>query len=276
MLIAQLSDTHVCAGGAPLLGRIDTTGALAAAIAHLRRLSPQPDAVLLTGDCVDRGDPAEYETLTGLLAQLPCPLYALPGNHDSRSAFRAAFADRPWMPPADGAYLHYVADLLPKAGGPGLRLIALDSLVPGQPYGAIDPPRLQWLAARLDEAPDQPTLIAMHHPPFRTGIEHMDAMNCDGGDAMADLIARHPQVVRLVCGHVHRAVSLPWGGTVASIAPSPAHAVDLDLQPGRPATLILEPPALQLLYWCPETGLIGHLSPIGAFERPPHYDQMDG
>ena len=88
--------------------------------------------------------------------------------------------------------------------GHPVRLIALDTLVPGQVGGLLCAERLIWLAARLEEAPARPTLIFMHHPPFVTGLQAMDAMGLEGKEELAAVIRRHPQVERLVCGHVHR------------------------------------------------------------------------
>ena len=128
--------------------------------------------------------------------------------------------------------------------------------------------RLGWLAARLDEAPDRPTVLFMHHPPFATGIRHMDALGLAGAEALATLVARHPQVERVLCGHLHRPIQVRWAGTVASTAPSTAHQVVLDLADDAPATFAMEPPACQLHVWRPGTGLISHTSYIGRFDGP--------
>src|SRR4051794_7448465 len=92
--IAQISDLHVVAPGHRLAGVIDTPGYARAAIDHLNRLDPQPDAVLATGDLVEGGSLAEYQHLRDIVAPLRAPLWLLPGNHDDRSALREAFPDR--------------------------------------------------------------------------------------------------------------------------------------------------------------------------------------
>jgi 3',5'-cyclic AMP phosphodiesterase CpdA len=154
-----------------------------------------------------------------------------------------------------------------------VRLIALDTVVPGQPGGLMCAERLAWLDARLTEAPDRPTLIVMHHPPFRTGIGHMDAMGLANAEAMREVVGRHRQVEAVVAGHLHRPIQTRWAGTIATTAPSTAHQVALDLRPDGPPQFVMEPPACQLHVWTPGCGLVSHTSYIGVFDGPhPFFD----
>src|SRR5258706_16460452 len=148
MLIAQMTDLHIKPPGKLAYGGVDTAAMLRAAIAHLTALRPAPDALLLTGDLVDAGSAAEYALLRALLAPVRCPLYLIPGNHDDRAALRAAFADHRYLPP-DG-FIQYVID------DQAVRLIGLDTLVPGEGGGTLCAARLAWLAAQLDAAPARP------------------------------------------------------------------------------------------------------------------------
>ena len=258
MLLAQISDLHVTAKGKKLYDRIDTIGHLRNAVRHLNDLAPRPDFVIVTGDLVDGGSTAEYETLRDLLAGLSIPYVLMPGNHDERGNLRRVFADHTYLP-KNGEFIQYTIEDLP------LRLIALDTLIPGEAGGRLCPARLDWLEVRLEEHPQRPTLIAMHHPPFNTGLVGMDAINCDNGAALGAIVARHPQVERIVCGHVHRPISVRWHGTVVTTAPATAHQVTLDLKEASPTSWIMEPPACHLHYWRPENGLVTHLSYIGDY-----------
>jgi 3',5'-cyclic AMP phosphodiesterase CpdA len=264
MLLAQISDVHVAAKGRLLLGRIDTPAFLARAVAHLNALDPAPDFVIVTGDLVDRGSVDEYENLRDLLAGLRLPFALLPGNHDDRANLRQVFAGHAYLPRA-GEFIQYVIDHLP------LRLIALDTLIPGEASGALCPARLDWLSERLEEQRQRPTVIAMHHPPFLTGLAAMDAINCANSEALGAIVAAHPQIERIICGHVHRPTALRWHGTVVTIAPSTAHQVALDLKPGSPVSWIMEPPACHLHAWLPGAGLVTHLSYIGDYGPPTLY-----
>ena len=261
MLIAQISDMHVTAEGTLLYKRIDTAGYLERAVAHVLGLEPRPDIVIATGDLVDGGKPEEYARLRRLLAPLPMPVYLIPGNHDAREPMRGAFPDHAYLPKT--GFLHYAIEDLP------LRLIGLDTLVPGKPYGELCEDRLGWLEARLGERPGAPTLIFLHHPPFDCGIEAFDRARLNKGDiGLADLVRRHPNVERVTCGHVHRPIQMRWAGTMASIAPSTAHQATLDLQAGAPLSMMMEPPALALHQWMPNATLVTHVSYIGAFDGP--------
>jgi Icc protein len=260
VIIAQITDTHIREAGALAYRRVETAGYLARAVEHLLVLTPRPDLVLATGDLVDTGGVGEYRRLRALLDPLPMPVYLIPGNHDDRAALREVFADHRYLPRA--GFLHFTVEGWP------VRLIGLDTLVPGKGTGLVCPQRLGWLASRLDEAPDRPTVLFMHHPPFATGIRHMDALGLAGAEPLAALVARHPQVERVVCGHLHRPIQVRWAGTVASTAPSTAHQVALDLSDDAPATFVMEPPACQLHVWRTGTGLITHTSYIGRFDGP--------
>src|SRR2546428_651295 len=146
--------------------------------------------------------------------------------------------------------------------------VALDTLVPGQVGGLLCEERLGWLAARLAEAPDRPTVIFMHHPPFVTGIAYMDGHGLANAREFAEVVRRHPQLERVVCGHLHRPIQARVGGTLASTAPSTAHQVALDLGDGNPLMFTMEPPACLLHVWRPDTGLVSHTSYIGDFDGP--------
>ncbi|TXL77652.1 phosphodiesterase [Vineibacter terrae] len=262
MLIAHISDTHIKPQGQLANnGRVDTAAHLARAVAHLNALKPRPDLVLVTGDLVDAGSPAEYAHLKALLAPLAMPAYLIPGNHDARDPLRTVFAEHRYLP-AEG-FLQYTVE------GHELRLVALDTLVPGEGHGELCTARLDWLDARLAES-SQPTILFMHHPPFDSGIAVMDNDYGlrDGADRLARIVRRHPNIERVLCGHLHRPIQVRWAGTIAATVPSTAHQLTLDLDPAAPLTFGFEPPAASLYQWRPGTGLVSHLSYIGDYGGP--------
>jgi 3',5'-cyclic AMP phosphodiesterase CpdA len=257
-LCAHISDLHVVAPGALAGGAVDTRPYLTAAVDQLNRLDPRPDVVLATGDLVDAGGVDQYAQLAAALAPLETPIRLLPGNHDDRGRLRAAFPEHTYL--GTGPTIDFTV------AGP-VRLLALDSLVPGAPGGHLVRRQLDWLDRELSAMPDRPAIVAVHHPPFATGIVHMDRMALDdlSSAQLAEVVARHPHVERVVCGHVHRTISRRFAGTVAATVPSVAHAVTLDLRPGGPAAWQLEPPAITLYLWRPELGLVAHQLAIGVF-----------
>lgn len=256
MLIVQISDTHLKREGELLYGRIDTQGFLERAVAHVNALDPRPDVALVTGDLVDGGKPEEYANLRRVLARLAMPFHLIPGNHDARDPLRETFADHAWLPTS--GFLQYTIEDRP------LRLIALDTLVPGKAHGALCAERLDWLEARLGES-DRPTLLFMHHPPFACGIGAMDELRLtEGGERLAELVRGHGNVERVLCGHVHRPIQVRWAGTMASIAPSTAHQVLLDLRDAAKLALVMDPPGVALHLWRPAAGLVTHTSYVGV------------
>ena len=261
MLIAQLTDTHITAPGQLAYGVVDTAAHLARAVAEIETLSTRPDVVVLTGDLVDKGRPEEYAHLRSLLAPLSMPLFAIPGNHDSREAMRQAFAADGYLP-REG-YLNFAIEDWP------LRLVALDTLVPGEGGGALCEERLRWLAQTLAAAPLRPSVILMHHPPFRTALAAMDRIGLAGSGELAEIVRRYPSVERILCGHLHRAIDRRFAGTVAGTAPSTAHQLLLDLEPAAKAShFVMEPPGYQLHRWDAEDGLVSHTAVVGVWPGP--------
>lgn len=262
MILCQISDTHIKAGRKRAYGVVDTAGMLERCVADILKLPQRPDAVIATGDLVDFGRPDEYGLLRDLLAPLTMPLFLMPGNHDDRAALRASFPDHPylrqWQP-----FIQYAVDDYP------LRVVALDSLVPLQGGGTLCGERLAWLDRTLAADRARPTVVALHHPPFTTGIGHMDKVALDSAsvDGLAEVIGRHPQVERVIAGHLHRPITARFAGTVASVCPSPAHQVALDIAVNAKDDYVLEPPAYQL-HWWNGSQLVTHTAYIGDFDGP--------
>ncbi|MDP1838994.1 MAG: phosphodiesterase [Reyranella sp.] len=240
MLIAQITDFHLCAPGALVYEGIDTNGHLRDTVRRLNALSPRPDLVLGTGDLVDHGTVEEYLHLKEILSALEIPIYLIVGNHDDRGPFREVFGDQPYLRGVSGKFLNYAFD----AGG--VRLIGFDTAVHGVSYGEACEERVAWLDAELARHPDQPTIIFMHHPPFETGIWWMDASRLRGSHRLAEVVQRHRQIRRIWCGHLHRSIFSEWAGVLCSISPSTAHHVSLDMDGTAFMEMLMEPRAFHL------------------------------
>ncbi len=268
MIIAQITDTHIRIPGKLAYRRVDTAKYLAEAVAHLNALDPLPDLVAMTGDLVDFAKPEEYAHLAALIAPLKVPVYLVPGNHDGRDELRQAFPAHRYLP-RDG-FLQYTVEDWP------VRLVAMDTLIPGEGGGELCDVRLAWLEKTLAAQPKRPTVVMMHHPPFRTGIDFMDGHGLKNREGFAAVIARHPQVERIVAGHLHRSIQCRVGGTFASTCPSPAHQIHLDLRADAPLGFAMEPPGYQLHVWYPQTGLVTHTAVIGRFDGPYPFREPKG
>ena len=260
MIIGHITDFHIAEPGDPFDVRYAPAQYLERAVAHILALAKRPDVILATGDLTETATAGAYTRLRELLTPLEVPVYLLPGNHDDRDNLRAAFPDHAYLP--EEGFIQYVIEDYP------VRLVALDTVIAGEIGGELCAERLAWLEACLAEAPERPTLILMHHPPFITGIEGMDRnrdqMGLIGADALGAVIARHPQVERIVCGHLHRPIESRWYGTLARTASSTVHQFALNLAAGG-LTRVLEPAAVDLHVWLPGQGLVSHTSYIGDF-----------
>lgn len=259
MLIAQLTDTHVVAPGTRAYqDQVDTNAMLARAVDRLNALDPRPDWVVVTGDLTDHGTPVEYAELVRQLARLELPFHLVIGNHDDRATMLASL-DYPDLAGV-GTFVQYTVEKGP------VRLIVLDSTSDVHHMGEFCEERRAWLDARLAEQPGRPTIVALHHPPFDCGIAMMDAEGAHWADGLVDTLSRHPNVERVLCGHVHRSIQTLVGGRLASICPSTAHQVSLDLarETSAGAFFEMEPPAFQLHLW--QGGrMVTHTAPIERY-----------
>lgn len=207
-VLLQLSDPHLGA----TWGGDDPVARLRAAVAAVLELPDPPDAVLLSGDLTDNAAPDEYATVREELEPLRAPLFPLPGNHDARAPLREAFG----LAGEGEARVDYGAELGP------LRLLVLDSTLPGRTEGGFEAAALAWLEAELAAAPQLPTVVATHHTPLATGIPAWDGINVGAAEraALAEVLARHPQVRAIVGGHLHSAAAATLGGRPVLAAPS--------------------------------------------------------
>ncbi len=242
MRIGQITDLHI--GFEPDNPDEENGRRLAAVLGRLAQIGA--DLVLATGDLTERGDAASYRRLRAILDASGLPVLPLVGNHDRRDAFDAIIPGFR----ADDGFVHHVSDL------GGLRIIALDTLEEGRHGGAFCTARARWLEARLAEAPDRPTLVALHHPPVETGIGWMTSLRTAPWAArLAAVLARHQQVRLLVAGHIHRAMASTFASRPIIVCPAAAPQLALDLTPIDPAVpdgrpmVVDEPPGFALHCW---------------------------
>lgn len=242
--LVQLTDPHVHGEEPWRLER------LTAAVDAVLALGVQPAGVVVTGDLADRGDPAEYAVVAGQLARIDAPLVVLPGNKDDRATMRAAFG----LPGAPADRVQGVA----VCGG--LRVIACDTQIPGELPGDLD---VDWLARELAADRATPTIVAMHHPPFRIGVAAVDAIGLPAEQraALDALLADAPNVLRVIAGHVHRTSVGSIGGVPASTSSSVSFQLALDLAGGELGLAPDEPPAFAV-HVLVDGDLVTHTAPV--------------
>ncbi len=266
--IAQISDLHIKPPGELAYQRVNTAAALRRCVNELNRFVPRPDLVVISGDLVDAPLKESYDYLTHLLAPMEIEFAAIPGNHDDRGLMRSALPDR--YDHASGALnsIRTIGDV---------DVVLIDSVVPGSAYGELSAETLAWLEGTLRSSSTRPALLFLHHPPFQTGIHHMDVQNLRNAGDLAAILRKHERVRLVAAGHVHRATVTTFAAVSATICPAPNHAVALDLDAHLPPSFKIEPPAFHLHVWYPGDkfgNVATHMVPIGDFDGPyPFFDR---
>lgn len=260
--ILQISDTHIVPHGELAYEKVDTAAALSETVATINRLREQigpVDLVIVTGDLTEHGSDAEYGRFLEIMADLELPFRAVPGNHDRRGPMQSAFETTGWM--SRQGDVNWQADLEDFA------VVGLDSLEEGQAHGTLAPDTLAWLSTQLAELNGKPVIIALHHPPFATGIQAMDAQNLRNANELEVALAGYSGEIRLICGHVHRSVAGLFAGRFCQICPGTSHAVTLDQRSNAGNSLTVEPGAMMLHEWR-DGRFLSHMIPIGSFPGP--------
>ncbi|QHC68515.1 phosphodiesterase [Rathayibacter sp. VKM Ac-2759] len=220
-IIAHLSDTHFLAEGAPLYGRVDTVTRLAEAVERLVERGGALDAIVVTGDVADRGEEDAYRRVRAALGPLGerfgCPIIWGMGNHDERSAFRRVLLDET---DENEAPIDQVVDL------DGLRLIALDSAVPGFHHGALTDAQLDSLADVLAMPAPLGTILALHHPPLPTPLGAMTVLELRGMDRLEEVV-RGTDVRAILGGHLHYPTAATFAGVPVFVAGATSYTMDL-------------------------------------------------
>lgn len=231
IVIAHLSDTH-------LDGTRRSTGRAQAVMDYLDELPHDLDAVLVTGDIADHGLASEYEDARKVVLGSRHPVLACPGNHDIRSAFRQVLLGEP---AGDGP----VNQVHRTAAG----VFALcDSSIPGRHDGRLGDETVAWLESVLDGTPrDVPVFVAFHHPPVDLHSPPIDAIRQFGEDRLEALVARHPNVAALLCGHAHTPAATTFAGRPLLVAPGVVSTLTLPWERGAGPGISVDlriPPAL--------------------------------
>ncbi|MEU5942093.1 phosphodiesterase [Micromonospora sp. NPDC047548] len=245
MLIAQLSDPHLTTG---VLAAAPAAG-LHRALGRVLALRPRPDCVVITGDLVDQGRPDEYAALREVIGRYPLPVHLVAGNHDDRESLLDAFGGTPYLGGGFSAYYH--------VDHPDVTVVVLDSLAPGEGGGRLGDDQLGWLDGVLAGRPDVPAVVCVHHPPVAVGIPAADAIRLADGDALAEVVRRHPHVVRVAAGHLHRPVTTGYAGTVLTVAPSTWRQASLTMSADDEIGWVDEPTAF-LLHAVDDGGCVTH------------------
>jgi Icc protein len=216
--LVQISDVHLTTEGALPNGARPREN-LVASLEWLERSVISPDALVLTGDLANEGDPDCYRDLAGLVAsaaqRLQSQVIWVPGNHDRRRFFREVLlGEEPNDAPINRTY-----DI------DGLRIVTLDSNIEGEDGGELGGDALEFLAAELASPARFGTVVALHHPPIPSPVEPMARIALKNPESLAEALAES-DVRLVVCGHNHHAGMGLLGGLPVWVSPATAYLCD--------------------------------------------------
>ena len=217
--ILHLSDTHLLAAG-QLYDRVDSTARLSRIFFELEGSGARPEAIVFTGDLADKGEPEAYAKLRAIIDPAAARLGAQPiwvmGNHDERGAFHTGLLGQlPSTEPVDRVYFVN-----------GLRIITLDTSVPGQHYGQLEPSQLDWLADELSAEAPHGTILAMHHPPVPCVLDLAVTVELREQGALAEVL-KGTDVRSIIAGHLHYSTTATFAGIPVSVASASCYTQDL-------------------------------------------------
>lgn len=223
--LLHISDTHLVSGAAELYGAVDSAAKLRQVFAELEASNTRPDALIFTGDLVDRGESAAYETLRSIVEPAAHSLGArviwAMGNHDDRANFRKVLLNEP----ASNAPICQVHDL------DGLRIITLDSTVPGYHHGELSPDQLDWLADELATPAPHGTLLVLHHPPVPSVLDLAVLVELRDQPSLAKIV-RGSDIRSILSGHLHYSTTATFAGIPVSVASATCYTQDLNVPAG--------------------------------------------
>lgn len=213
--LIQITDTHIVAPGEVLYGTIDSALHLRQTVHKINRMRPLPDAVVFTGDLVEKADEASYGHFIELISALSMPTWVIPGNHDDPGMMLEVFSSTSYFPVNHPSYQYAIEDL-------PFRILALNSHCPGTEMPEFNQQKLSWLEDQLKRS-NKPALIAIHHPPMTTGIELIDMGGSEWFQGLKTVLTKHQQVGLLICGHCHTDLSGRIGQVPVYMAPANSH-----------------------------------------------------
>ncbi len=264
MIIAHLSDLHLSAEDLTY-GVVDTDSTSTTVVDWLNQLDPLPDLCLITGDIAADGSASAYASAQRILAKLRMPFRVVPGNHDHKAQLEHALM-------RDHSIVRFGQKICWSEFAGGMRIIGLDTVIPGEHHGGLSLDLLQWLEDELDKNKVAPVLICMHHPPIPLGIAPMDHSPFENARAFAQVLEGRANVLRLLAGHAHRTMVQEFAGRPLFVAPSVSMQFELNFRNDAQENFILEPNqiGLHLLRedWLGRPTLISHVASIPEPESP--------
>ena len=258
-VIAHISDTHLLGGNRKLFSKVDVKKNLSDLLERLRATGMTFDALVFTGDLADVAEPEAYRWIRHqvepVAEELGAQIVWVMGNHDEREPFaRELFGEESAGSPRDRVY-----DIN------GLRVISLDSTVPGYHHGDLDDAQVEWLAAELATPAEHGTILALHHPPIRSHNPLVRMIELFHQDKL-DKVIRGSDVRSILGGHLHYSTFGTFAGIPVAVASATCYTVDMGMSKDFLMTAVDGGQSIQLVHVYDDT-VVHSVVPVDEFPQ---------
>ena len=262
-VIAHISDTHLLGGNRKLFSRVDVKKNLSTLFDRLRATDYKFDALVFTGDLADVAEPEAYrwirQQVEPVAAELGAEVIWVMGNHDEREHYARELFDEE----SDGTPHDRVYDIN------GLRIIALDSTVPGYHHGELEDSQIEWLAAELATPAPHGTIIALHHPPIRSHNPLVRMIELFRQDKL-ERVVRGSDVRTILGGHLHYSTFGTFAGIPVAVASATCYTVDMGMSKDNLMTAVDGAQSIQLVHVYDDT-VVHTVVPVDDFPQVASY-----
>jgi len=232
MKLIQITDTHIYRDPEHTQSDINNYTSLSRLLDKMKQTEWPVDAILATGDLSHDASTESYQLLHDALSELNVPVFCLPGNHDDVNTMRAVL---------DGETIISTERSL--LGD--WQLIMIDSCLPGEVAGQVSERQLFAIKKHLDQYPDMPALVCIHHPPIKLNSTWLDDVALKTPENLLNMLEEHAQVKALLFGHAHQEYASNFAhfaiyGTPSTCRQFKPECEDFEIDSAMPGYRVLE------------------------------------
>ncbi|NVK22419.1 MAG: 3',5'-cyclic-AMP phosphodiesterase [Kangiellaceae bacterium] len=195
MTILHISDSHLFADAEQTLLGVNTRESFEAVLDNVTRQGVEPDLIVMTGDISQDYSAKSYQYFAERISQLNKPVFSLAGNHDELSFLKQYLCH-------DNLFLNK------QVITEHWQVLLLNTHSKGQVYGVVTADELTWLETCLQDNPELPTVVFMHHHPIPIDSLWLDKIGVKNAQSVTDILQAYPQVKLCGFGHVHQTIDV--------------------------------------------------------------------
>ena len=250
----HLSDFHLSENDATSLKGMEPTLILKNTISKIvNKINDfgKLDGIIITGDISDDGSKTSYLNANKILKKTDLPILAVPGNHDLRRPMMDHFTTASNF--ATSQFFDWAYETS------DTKVIGLDTLVEGETFGMLREESLNFLRENIQFEIKKNLVLAIHHPPIKTGIPFMDKIGLKNSEELLECLNTAEKPLRILCGHVHGVYHGSLGAHSVVTAPSTCTRFSFNRRSDAPKGFKLFPTGFAYLdsstdgFWTPLT-----------------------